>query len=42
MKKPDNHNPLDAVEIIGLTVLILFALYGGLQVLAMLLAAGGG
>lgn len=47
MNKPPNHNPHDphrdplpAFEI-GLTVLILAALYGALRIVAMLLAAGG-
>lgn len=44
MKKTDNknHDPLAAFEIFGWTVLILAALYGALQSVVMLLAAGGG
>lgn len=43
MKKTDNKNPdpLAAFEVVGLTVVILVALYGALQVVATLLAAGG-
>lgn len=41
MKTSPDHDPLAAFEIIGWTVLILAALYGVLQSVAMLLAAGG-